>query len=745
MQGNYVDQAWAQNLPGYFKDNVKPSIADDAFLIPRANIAIPDIVTMSTVGSVGNRGFIDAQRTRLSTIRNAILNPSTYVKRLHPSDPTSGTGGIDNLSNLSRFGQPLPFADAEDFPDFKYWSRYTKDSGADPLTAGYAVKTIGMRGEGLAAAAKADRKQSLVRLEMSRQMQAQAVNDWKNKVTADRRLQAERIGDAAALAAEGVRQAELDALDAEEGDVEEVGATPGFNFGAALARGEIPVDENEVEEVEAEDAGAGEDFAAAGEAPAEMGAAPEEEAAAGAVNEEEAPIQLLRARALIDMGYNRGIFSAADTTRQNTLGAGAKRRFGFIPQTFFVVYQRLNPDNLYPRGGYISVRTFDSADAAANDNNMCRYRPDLTQEIGRRITTEGYKYFSYRALNERAELNEIPRQEGARPLNHLGLDDAGSIGSFRTAASEPSARSGTTAASRQSAATGGTAMSSVSGSARGTAMSMQSTPTAADEENYDPGGGDGNSSVSMSIAQSIAARSGVRNTLRDQAPILGPNSVYYQAEQRANIAEVQTTQTFMGSTTGNPAAIFSNAYIATPAFKRAPKQGIEGEYVSTGRFTSAGRPLAAAQWGSMFEPRVEQTTAASGDIFSTAEREADPRFALLHGRKPSAATFSNPNLAYESGTMRQLESQSRSNRLDGNVDGPAEQSSLAIKNPTQARNMASRLADEFVRAPPETRQTSGVLNKNQRIPVSSVTVAKRASLTSDPATAFRAGKPAPRR
>jgi hypothetical protein len=736
VQGNYVDQAWAQNLPGYFKDNVKPSIADDAFLIPRANIAIPDIVTMSTVGSVGNRGFIDSQRTRLSTIRNAILNPSTYVKRLHPSDPTSGTGGIDNLSNLSRFGQPLPFADAEDFPDFKYWSRYTKDSGTDPLTAGYAVKTIGAAGEGLAAAAKADRKQSLVRLEMSKQMQAQAVNDWKNKVTADRRLQAERMGDAAALAAEEVRQAELDALDAEDGDVEFVGANATFNAAAAMARGEIPLDENDVEEVAAEDAGAGENFAAAGEVPAEMGAAPEAEAAAGAVNEEEAPIQVLRARALIAMGYNRGIFAAADTERRNTLGEGAKRRFGHpdpIRRTFFIVYQRLNPDNTYPRDGYMSVKNYDSADAAANDNNMCRYRADLTLEIGRKITEQGYAHFPYRALNARAEFNELPRQNGVRPLNHLGLDDAGSIGSFRTAASQPSTRSGGTAMSRQSAATGGTA------------MSMQSTPTAADEENYDPGGGDGNSAESMSIAQSIAARSGVRNTLRDQAPILGPNSVYYQAEQRANIAEVQTTQTFMGSTTGNPAAIFSNAYIATPAFKRAPKRGIEGEYVSTGRFTSSGRPLAAAQWGSMFEPRVEQTTAASGDIFSTAEREADPRFALLHGRKPSAATFSNPNLAYESGTMRQLESQSRSNRLDGNVDGPAEQSSLAIQNPTQARNMASRLADEFARAPPETRQTSGVLNKNQRIPVSSVTVARRASLTSDPATAFRAGKPTPRR
>ena len=146
-------------------------------------------------------------------------------------------------------------------------------------------------------------------------------------------------------------------------------------------------------------------------------------------------------------------------------------------------------------------------------------------------------------------------------------------------------------------------------------------------------------------------------------------------------------------------------------------------------------------WGSLYEPRVEQTTAASGDVFSTAEKDSDPRFALLHGRKPSASTYMDPNLAYTSGTMRQLESQARSNRLDGNVDGPAEQNSLAIKNPNHARNMAQRVATEFARAPPESRQTGGMLNKNQRVPVSSVTIANRGSLSGDPTTTFRAGKP----
>lgn len=742
MQGNYVDQAWAQNLPGYFKDNVKPSIADDAFLIPRANIAIPDIVTMSTVGSVGNRGFIDSQRTRLSTIRNAILNPSTYVKRLHPSDPTSGTGGIDNLSNLSRFGQPLPFADAEDFPDFKYWSRYTKDSGADPLTAGYAVKTIGMRGEGIAAAAKADRKQSLVRFNMAQEVKALAANDYANRVTADRRLQAERIGNAAALAAEEARRAELDALDAEDEDVEVVGTNATFDAAAAMARGEVPLDEGDVEEVAVEDAGAGEDFAAAGEAPVEMGAAPEEEAANAEIVRE-LPLPLyVRSEKLLERGYRRQIMV---TTRLGNQEVGMKRRLAAPQPQYRAVYQRVDVNGLYARDGYVAIRASGSIEAATSIDLLCKYEADMDGVMEILVDAMGYRPYNPAAAQQllREEFG-MSNRVGTRPDY---LSDVGTIESFPTSVGArvqplPSTTAGSTISSLPSGSAG---MSFVSGSARGTAMSLQSTPTAADEENYDPGGGDGNSALSMSIAQSIAARSGVRNTLRDQAPILGPNSAYYQAEQRANIAEVQTTQTFMGSTTGNPAAIFSNAYIATPAFKRARKQGIEGEYVSTGRFTSAGRPLAAAQWGSMFEPRVEQTTAASGDIFSTAEREADPRFALLHGRKPSAATFSNPNLAYESGTMRQLESQSRSNRLDGNVDGPAEQSSLAIQNPTQARNMASRLADEFVRAPPETRQTSGVLNKNQRIPVSSVTVAKRASLTSDPATAFRAGKPAPRR
>jgi hypothetical protein len=83
--------------------------------------------------------------------------------------------------------------------------------------------------------------------------------------------------------------------------------------------------------------------------------------------------------------------------------------------------------------------------------------------------------------------------------------------------------------------------------------------------------------------------------------------------------------------------------------------------------------------------------------------------------------------------------------LDGNIDGPAEQNSLAIQNPAHARNMAHRVATEFAHAPPESRQTAGVLNKNQRVPISTVTIASRGSTSNDQASAFRAGVPRPRR
>ncbi len=748
IQGNYVDQAWAQNLPGYFKDNVKPSVADDAFLIPRANIAIPDIVTMSTVGAVGNRGFIDAPRTRLSTIRNAILNPSTYVKRLHPSDPTSGTGGIDNLSNLSRFGHPLPFADGEDFPDFQYWSRYTKDSGADPLSAGYGVKVIGDKGANLTAVAKEDRKQSMYKYNMGEKAKADALKTYAAGVEEDRKGRAERMADAAVLAAEETRRQELEAeIAAEEDGVEFVGANASFEAAAAMARG-APVDEGGVEFVGPEEA-APEDFAAGGEVPVEMG----EDAAAAAAeaNTESIPeaIQSIGGEVYATVskvearGYRGVVFKAADVRERDSYFDRKRPAQG---QTLYrIIYLLERPGGGYAPGGYITASSTSSLTSATSPGQMCRYFADIDSEISRLVQDVGFRplHSSDIGMLNDMHIRRILRQETRQEVRDarlyggpLAFSDAGDIESIPS-----TLRSSIVGAGKMSM------MSMTDGARSSTSMarSMAASSTAADEETYAPSGGDGASARSMSIAQSIAQKEGVRNILRDQAPILGPNNVFYQAEQRANIAEVQTTQSFMGSTTGNPAAIFSNAYIATPAFKRAKKQGVEGEYITTAGIKSAGRPGKSAQWGSMFEPRVEQTTAASGDVFSTAEREADPRYALLHGRKPSTATYSNPNLAYESGTMRQLESQARSNRIDGNVDGPAEQSSLAIQNPLQARNMASRVNSEFARAPPETRQTPGVLNKNQRIPVSSVTVADRASLTSDPAAAFRAGRPAPRR
>lgn len=206
-----------------------------------------------------------------------------------------------------------------------------------------------------------------------------------------------------------------------------------------------------------------------------------------------------------------------------------------------------------------------------------------------------------------------------------------------------------------------------------------------------------------------------------------------------DLKEQRDIQSFMGSHTSNLAAVFSNAYVATPLHKRPRTMGMDADFGAV----RGSKPTGS--FATLYEPRVEQTTYAGGDVFSAAEKAADPRYALLHGRKPSSSTYLNPDLAYTSGTFRQLESQARSNRYDGNIDGPAEQNSLSIQNPAHARNMAHRIAAEFAHAPPESRQTAGVLNRNQRVPVSNVTIANRGSISGDPATTFRAGRPAPRR
>lgn len=143
IQGTIPDQTWATSLPGYFKQNVKPNIADYAFLIPRDNLTFPSIVSESSVGQAYDRGFIDRVPSRSETIRRPIVYPEVYAMRLHPHDLTSGTGGIDNLNNLYRFGHPLPFADGEDFIDFSYWaSRELTKEADDPLSAGFGVKAV---------------------------------------------------------------------------------------------------------------------------------------------------------------------------------------------------------------------------------------------------------------------------------------------------------------------------------------------------------------------------------------------------------------------------------------------------------------------------------------------------------------------------------------------------------------------------------------------------------------------------
>jgi len=147
VAGTVPDQTWGQALPGYFKDNIQPQIYESAYLIQRPNIAVPDVVSENTVGMAYDRGFIDKPVPRMATIRRFIENPSTYITRLHPHDLTSGTGGIDNLSNLYRFGQPLPVANAGDFLDIEYWaSRELKREANDPLSNGYAKKVLGPSG-----------------------------------------------------------------------------------------------------------------------------------------------------------------------------------------------------------------------------------------------------------------------------------------------------------------------------------------------------------------------------------------------------------------------------------------------------------------------------------------------------------------------------------------------------------------------------------------------------------------------
>ena len=186
VQGTVPDQSWATSLPGYFKDNIKPAINDYAFLLPRVNVAIPNIVSKSTVGSVNDRGFIDKAPQRINTNRNFILNPSTYVTRLHPHDLTSGTGGIDNLSNLYRFGQPTPFSNAIDFADVEYWaSRELAKERLDPLSNGYAARVIGPNGEMLQMQMREDQQNARLREQYRYEYLKQQAERAEEKYRAD--------------------------------------------------------------------------------------------------------------------------------------------------------------------------------------------------------------------------------------------------------------------------------------------------------------------------------------------------------------------------------------------------------------------------------------------------------------------------------------------------------------------------------------------------------------------------------
>lgn len=157
IQGTIPDQTWGQNLPGYFKDNVKPFVHGTSFLIPHTNPTVPDIVNKSTVGMVNDRGYIDSPALRKDTIRAYIENPSSYVARLHPHDMNSGMGGVENLSNLYSFGHPTPIVNGEDYNDTLYWAKgETARQRNDPLSAGYAQKVLGPDGNSLIQQMKED-------------------------------------------------------------------------------------------------------------------------------------------------------------------------------------------------------------------------------------------------------------------------------------------------------------------------------------------------------------------------------------------------------------------------------------------------------------------------------------------------------------------------------------------------------------------------------------------------------------
>lgn len=685
VQGNFVDQAWAANLPGFFKDNVKPALASEAFLIPRQNDAVPDIVTRNTVGAVYNRGFIDRPVNRLETTRSFILNPSTYNARLHPHDVTSGTGGIDNLSNLYRFGHPLPFSDAEDFADLQFFAKYQKDRGLDPLTEGYAIKAIGEGGSMLASAMAQDRAALNEKLAMQKK-----IIDEKQKEGEEQNLDRAVLQQAYDEAA---RQAS-----------EEAATDPGSAMSLASAR--TLIDTGSSMSLSNDEAPA---FTRSSAPPVEMGASPSD----ARTNDDEKtaeneipslPITLTWARS---EHYN--IFlavryvGAANRPFYHILAAPGRGTWMFVSGVGFHTYSAAREAMEI---GSIKLNTWTNERVAA--------------EFGQDAVN-----YQLMAVDE-----EVAAEQGTYIKSEPGDSEQSSV-----VASVEEGPAGLDPARAPTSAAASTISSLTNRSFRGAPRPIPNTLDSIArnifERASEPSDPSSSSSSSSDASSFSDLKRSIRSQLSTEAQNAGvSNSSYWDAQMR-NTQDVMDLLHLMGARSSNPAAIFSNAYSATPYFVRRTQMGLDGNY-------SKRQALFMPTYAKGIEPRVEQATSQSGDVFSNAEKASDPRVALLLGKRPGASTYLDPNLAADSGAFKQLEFHAGNNRFDGNIDGPSEQASLAIRNPTNARNMQGSVSREFVRPTAQNRQTGGVLGKNQRTPSATMTIANR-STTNNPVAAFRGG------
>lgn len=150
VQGTVPDQSWALSLPSKFHENIKPTVYDANFLLPRDNDLIPNVVSKNTSGACYDRGYIDLRPGRLETIRQYITNPSSYVQDLHPFGLGGGTGGVDNLNMLDNHAHPTPVVNMEGFEEIDYLARRESlIEQLDPLSNGYAIKVLGEQGENI--------------------------------------------------------------------------------------------------------------------------------------------------------------------------------------------------------------------------------------------------------------------------------------------------------------------------------------------------------------------------------------------------------------------------------------------------------------------------------------------------------------------------------------------------------------------------------------------------------------------